>query len=36
MTGLLKIPLLHELFKECTDSWFKIDELQGKKVQLTV
>ena len=30
MGGLLEVPLLYELFKECIDSWFGIDELQGK------
>ena len=30
MSGLLKIPLLYELFNECVDSWFEIDELRGK------
>ena len=30
MSGLLKFPLLYELFKECMDSWFEMDDLQGK------
>ena len=30
MSGLLKVPLFYELFKECMDSWFEIDKLQGK------
>ena len=33
MNGLLKIPLLYELFKECIDSWSKIDKLQAKLIK---